>query len=688
MALSKPYLAAHLRILNPLPRPFPPGVRLRFSTPPFRLLSFATPEEAAAERRRRKRRLRIEPPLSSHRQQPAPRRLPSSKNPNPNAPKLPESATALAGNRLNLHNRILTLIRENDLDEASLLVRHSIYSNCRPTIFTCNAVLAALLRQCRYTDLLSLHRFITQASVAPTVITHNLLLQAYCDCRKIDNALEHYRLIVKEDVPLNPSPTTYRILVKGLVDNNKLEQAVDLKNDMLDKALSPPDPIVYNLLMTGFVRNDEHDRVLELFEELKDKLSIAAGDVIHDGIVYGNLMKGYFKKGMDEEAMDLYSRVLGQDSNVRFSAVSYNSVLDALAKSGRLDDAVVLFERMMREHDSPKRIAVNLGSFNVMVDGFCSSGRFGEAIQVFRKRLRETNCVPDVLSYNNLIGQLGKNGLIAEAEELFEEMGERGFNPDEYTFVLLVESYFGAGRPSDAIDCFNKMVDSGLRPNANAYNQAIGGLADVRRLDEARGFFDRMVEREVKPNVASYEILLQAYCRDERVDDALRVLKDLLMDESVSLSQDMKELVESTLRKESREEDFGKLLEDVTREKAEAAARAAEEKERAEALAREEEERVKAEKAAKEAAAARASAAAIEAVLGRKRLADAKDEGDDSSSPILSLGAAETKSESVDSAEEEGVILESSSADEKDGAAVAAEHEERCTRLCHTPLLR
>lgn len=443
---------------------------------------------------------------------------------------------------------------------------------------------------------------------------------------------------------------------------------------MLDRGHSPPDPIVYNLLMSGFVRSNEPDRILELFEELKDKLSVAGGDVVvRDGIVYGNLMKGYFKKGMVEEAMDLCHRVLGDDSGVRFSAVSYNSVLDALAKNGRLDDAIVLFERMMKEHNPPKKVAVNLGSFNVMVDGFCSSGRFEEAIRVFRKRLWETNCVPDVLSYNNLIDQLGKNGLVAEAEELFKEMEERGFNPDEYTFVLLVESCFRAGRPSDAIDYFGKMTDSGLRPNANAYNQVIGGLADVRNLNEARGFFDRMVEREVKPNVASYEILLRAYCRDERVDDALRVLKDLLMDESVSLSQDMKELVEGTLRKESREEDFGKLLEDVTREKAEAAARAAEEKEKAEALAREEEARVKAEKAAKEEAAARASAAAIEAVLGRKRSADEKDERDDSSH-VPRLGAAETKP--VDSVEEEGVILESSSANEKDGAAGNAEHEE------------
>lgn len=135
MGLSKP-LFCHLR-----PTPFP------LST--LRRLSFATPEEAAAERRRRKRRLRIEPPLAHSR--PAlqtPPRHPRQIS-NPNTPKLPESMSALSGKRLELHNRILALIRANDLEEASLLTRHSIYSNCRPTAFTCNAVLNALLRQAR-----------------------------------------------------------------------------------------------------------------------------------------------------------------------------------------------------------------------------------------------------------------------------------------------------------------------------------------------------------------------------------------------------------------------------------------------------------------------------------------------------------------------------------------------------------
>ncbi|CAD6231003.1 unnamed protein product [Miscanthus lutarioriparius] len=610
MALSKPLLSR----LLPLPlRLRPQACFLCLATPtstptPAPIDDAHAPADAAAERRRRKRRLRVEPPLSRG---PAPQRAPGAPRPasNPNAPKIPEPASVLSGKRLDLHRRILTLIRENDLDEAALLTRHSIYSNCRPTVFTCNAVLAALLRQARYADLLSLHRFVTQASVAPTVATYNLLLQAYCDCRRPDVALEHFRLLLKDDSPVLPSPTTYRILARSFAENGKLDQALELKDGMLERGLIAPDTQVYAFIMGGFVNAGDGDKAVSLYEELKEKLG---GEPILDGVVYGNLMKGYFLKGMEKEAMYCYAEVLGEGSKVRFSAVSYNMVLDVLGRNGRFQDAIEVFGKMA-----------------------------------------EKRCAPDALSYNNLIDWLGKNDLVGEAEGLYKDMGEQGVNPDEYTYVLLIESCFKVDRVEDAVAYFNKMFDAGLRPNANAFNKVIGGLVKVHRLSEAQGFFDMMPEKEVKPNIASYELLFKAYIDAARLDDAIKIAKGILLDESVVFSDEMKALLEEALDKEGRDGEMAKLYEDVEREKEEAAACAAEEKARAEALAKEEEETKKAEAKAKEEAAARASRAAIEAVLGRKKEAEKQEPVDG-----LNVEEAEVVESNNDTSDASGELSE------------------------------
>ncbi|KAF7816688.1 pentatricopeptide repeat-containing protein [Senna tora] len=563
MALSKPIFFTNLKTLT---KPLHPP---RLSYLSLRFLSFSSPEEAAAERRRRKRQLRIEPPLSAlNRSQPQ-QTKPQSQSPpyylNPNNPKLPEHVSALTGNRLNLHNRILTLIRQNDLEEASLYTRHSIYSNCRPTIFTINAVLNALLRQSKYSDLLSLHRFITQAGVVPNIITHNLIFQTYLDCRKPDTALEHYKQFIN-DAPMNPSPTTYRILIKGLADNNKLDRAMEIKEEMDAKGFAA-DPIVYHYLMLGHARNSDPDGVFKLYEDLKGKV----GGVVKDGVVYGSLMMGYFLRGMEKEAMECYEEALGENSKVKMSAIAYNYVLDALNKNGKFDEALKLFDRMIREHNPPRRLAVNLGSFNVMVDGYCGQERFKEAMEVFRK-MGECRCSPDTLSFNNLIEQLCDNGMLVEAEGIYGEMEGKGVNPDEFTYGLLMDTCFKENRPDDAAAYFRKMVESGLRPNLAVYNRLVDGLVKVGRIDEAKSFFDLMVKK-LKMDVASYQFMMKVLSEAGRLDDVLQIVDTLLDDGGVDFDEEFQEFVKAELSKEGREEELTKLMEEKERQKAEAKAK-------------------------------------------------------------------------------------------------------------------
>lgn len=428
--------------------------------------------------------------------------------------------------------------------------------------------MAAQLRQSKYSDLLSLHRFITQAGVAPNVITYNLLFQTYLDCKKPDTALEHYKQFIN-NAPFNPSPTTYRILIRGLVDNGKLEKAMDLKEEMFVKGVVA-DPAVYSYLMMGCVRADDPDGVFRLYEELKEKL----GGVVSDGIVYGSLMKGYFMKGMEEEAMACYDEAVGENSSVKMSAVAYNNVLDALCKNGKFDEALKLFDRMIGEHNPPRRLVVNLGSFNVMADGYCAERRFEEAIEVFRK-MGEYRCSPDTLSFNNLIDQLCKNGMLGEAEKLYREMGEKGVNPDEYTYGVLIDTCFKEDRVDDGAAYFKKMIESGLRPNLAVYNRLVDQLVKVGKIDEAKSFFDIMVKK-LKMDDASYKFIMKALSDGGKLDEVLKVVDEMLDDDGVEFNEELQQFVKGELGKEGREDDLVKLMEDKERRKAEAKAKEAE----------------------------------------------------------------------------------------------------------------
>nr|XP_020201667.1 LOW QUALITY PROTEIN: pentatricopeptide repeat-containing protein At3g49240, mitochondrial [Aegilops tauschii subsp. strangulata] len=584
MSLSKPLAARRL-----VPALFP--------------LAHADAASAAASRRARRRGAFVATP-------PAP-------PPSPSSVRLAEPLPSLAPSRLALHNRVLALLSP-DLDEAALLTRHALHSNCRPSSFTCVAVLAALLRARRLDDFFALHRFALQAAVPPTAATHALYLSALAARRLPDAALLHLRLIARPGSPVPPSPTAYRAVVRCLVaDHGRLADAVALKDEMLASGFVGPDPHVYSLLMAGFVEAGDGAKAVELHQELQDKLG---GEPVLDGIVYGSLMKAYFLMGMEEKAMDCYKEVFAPESEVRFGTESYNEVLDALGKNQRLEDALNLFDRMLGEHDPPLRITVDVRSFSVMVDAYCAAGRFEDAIAVFR-RMGEYKVVPDVAAYNNLIRHLGLNQLVDEAEVIHKEMGEHSLAADEETCVLLMEACFRADRVDDGISYFDRMAELELKPDASAYHRIVDGLVGLSLLDKAQEYFDQMREKEIHPSIATYETLLKAYVGvgATRLDDAAKVAKCVLLDENVVFSDVMRELLEGALRGEGREDDMAKLYEDVEREKAEAVLRAEEEKTRAEALAREERAARRAEAAAKDEAAAKASAAAIEAIIGHRR---------------------------------------------------------------------
>lgn len=390
--------------------------------------------------------------------------------------------------------------------------------------------------------------------------------------------MEYYKQLIN-DAPFNPMPTTYRILIKGLVDNQKLERAMELKDEMLSKGLDP-DPIVYSYLMSSHAKNSNPDGVFNLYEELKEKL----GGSVSDGVIYGSLMKGHFLRGMEKEAMECCEEAVGENSKIKMSAMAFNYVLDALSKNAKFHEALNLFGRMLKEHDPPKMLTVNLGSYNVMVDAYCADGRFKDAIDVFMS-MGEKRCRPDTLSYNNLIEQLCKNGMLMEAEELYKGMKEKGVNPDEYTFVTLMDTCFDENRPDDAAAYYKTMVESKLRPSLAIYNKLVEGLVKVGKVDEAKSFFDMMVSK-LRMDDDSYKFMMNALFEVGKHTEVLETIGRMLREDPGDFTSELEEFVREALRKEGRDEELTNLKEDVEREKAEAAAKEAEAAEKAKASAR------------------------------------------------------------------------------------------------------
>ncbi|KAL9683860.1 hypothetical protein QQ045_021287 [Rhodiola kirilowii] len=516
---------------------------------PDRSFAFSSAEEAAAERRRRKRRLRIEPPLNALRRDPnAPR-----PRPDPNAPRLPDSTSALVGPRLNLHNRVQSLIRAGDLDAASAVARHSVFSSTRPTVFTCNAIMAAMYRAQRYDDAVALFQFFyNQSNIVPNVVSYNVLINTHCDAGRVDVGLEVYKHII-ENAPFSPSSVTYRHLTKGLVDAGRIGEAVDLVREMLNKGHGA-DSLVYNNVIAGFLNLGNLEKANEFFDELKERC------LVYDGVVNATFMDWFFKQGRDKEAMESYRSLL--DKKFNMVPATCNVLIETLLKHVKKTEAWAMFENMLDNHKPPNIQAVNSDTFNIMVNECFRLGQFAEALETFKKVGTKAWSKPfsmDVAGYANIIARCCENGMISEAETLFYELCNKSLNPDVPTHRNLIDAYLKIGRIDDAVKMLERMADNGLRVIPSFSNKVLDIFVKHGKSTECHQILTKLAEKDPKPDVDSYKIVVESLCHENKLETA-RDLLDQMMRFRVGVPSPLREFVVDVFGKAGLSEDIHRVL--------------------------------------------------------------------------------------------------------------------------------
>ncbi|KAL3651515.1 hypothetical protein CASFOL_004517 [Castilleja foliolosa] len=473
------------------------------TTTPSRSSGFSSAEEAAAERRRRKRRLRIEPPLYALRPNPPP---PSHNTPrDPTKPQLPDNTTALTGLRLHLHNRVQSLIRAGDLDNASYIARHAVFQSVRPTVFTCNGLMAGMNRAKRFNDAKALFQyFFRQFNIIPNVVSYNTVILAHCETKDVDEALKVYEYLLQNG-PFSPSSVTYQNLTKGLVDAGRIDEAASLLRDMLNKGHGA-DSSVFNNVILGFLNLGNLEKADELFNELKERCSV------YDGKVNATFMDWFFKQGKPKEAIDSYRDLMSR--NYRMVPATQNVLLETLLKHGKKKEAWDLFHAMLDDHTPPTFMAVNSETVNLMVNECFKEGDIKEAMDVFTRSGKAAKSRPfqmDVPGYNNMIERLCELEMMDDAENYYTMLCNRQLASCVNTYRILIDTYIKLDRVDDVLSKYSLMVGGKekLRVIPSRANKWFGYLIEKGRALDCLPILSKMAEREPMPDVTTYEIVIR-----------------------------------------------------------------------------------------------------------------------------------------------------------------------------------
>jgi pentatricopeptide repeat domain-containing protein 1 len=153
----------------------------------------------------------------------------------------------------------------------------------------------------------------------PTTSTFNTLIKGYGIVGKPEEAQRVFDMMGAQGsvVRRRPNLTTYNILVKAWCDQRKLEEAWSIMVKMRASGVDP-DIVTYNTIASAYANNDETWRAEELVVEIQTRMRTSER-------TWGIIIGGYCREGRLAEAFRCVRQM--KDAGVLPNVVIFNTLL-------------------------------------------------------------------------------------------------------------------------------------------------------------------------------------------------------------------------------------------------------------------------------------------------------------------------------------------------------------------------
>lgn len=206
------------------------------------------------------------------------------------------------------------------------------------------------------------------------------------------------------------------------------------------------------------------------------------------------------------------------------SVISHTALMEAYGRAGRYNNAEGIFRRMQSSGPQPSAV-----TYQIILKLFVEANKFKEAEEVFNTLLDEEKSPlkPDQKLFHMMIYMYKKAGSYDKARKLFSMMAERGIQQSTVTFNSLMSFETNYKEVSKIYD---QMQRAGLRPDVVSYALLINAYGKARREEEALAVFEEMLDAGVRPTHKAYNILLDAFAISGMVEQARTVFKCMRRD--------------------------------------------------------------------------------------------------------------------------------------------------------------
>ncbi|KAJ4975989.1 hypothetical protein NE237_001095 [Protea cynaroides] len=206
------------------------------------------------------------------------------------------------------------------------------------------------------------------------------------------------------------------------------------------------------------------------------------------------------------------------------SVISHTALMEAYGRGGQYNKSEATFRRMQSSGPDPSAV-----TYQIILKTFVQGNKFDEAEAVFDTLLNDaiSPLKPDQRMFHMMIYMHRKAGSYEKARKIFEKMTERGVPQTTVTYNSLMSFETNYKEVSSIYD---QMQRAGLQPDVVSYALLINAYGKARREEEALAVFEEMLDAGVRPTRKVYNILLDAFAISGMVEEARTVFKCMRRD--------------------------------------------------------------------------------------------------------------------------------------------------------------
>lgn len=394
---------------------------------------------------------------------------------------------------------------------------------------------------------------LSDSSVSPDASTLNLLMNAYVTCDKAEDAIRIFEAStgVSADGSSQPTDTViesktkpgYRIMPSltalNLYTATNLLRAHSSRRDgfaarrVLAAMEGREDVVVNGIRAASWPRGGEsvgdaaaaaaeksdnwvtdtrcYNIVLAAASKMKSSSGLKIASDVFDSMIDP-------KKSKEEWAASAAGKPFRD-------AVSYNSMIAAYGRAGRIQDAMDIFRALKSCGLEPDKF-----TYTSLIKANVESGDVDYAKSILDS-MESKGVEADVFAYNSVIKGLCDKYRWYEAKELVTEMEWNGVRPDSYTYGMLMNGLIKAGKPGPALTLFETACADprtiNIAQNVQIYTTAVTAASMMGDHARALGLVSRMVGSGVKPNLKTFTSLMGGCLSSGKTSYALDIFSKI-----------------------------------------------------------------------------------------------------------------------------------------------------------------